>query len=432
MKQTLIFSIFFISISMPSVAQWKRQGNLETFAIYAHDTSLFFSQHQSLFRLNPNGEADSGLDFTQGNFTTFASAGPNVFAGSYNSDDGGVGAISTNNGATWKTVIGGPVGSNGTLVFAHYAHHLACSTDNGSSWQHLSYPDGTGYVGADSVMFMVTSSYWVGTSFAGLWRSLDSGYTWSKIPRQPPFMGTLVYMSPLLFMYQNYRAAFDGSSVPHNGILILSKDSGMTWDTVQVDSAGMPEYVTTVATDGKNLFVGGVSSRQDPVAFTNLGNGFYVSTDTGKNWRAVNDGLGNPAYDPFNVEAIGIYVHDSAIYISTNNNNYGGSNPSFAGYYRPLKEVLDSTKDGVKSVADNAISDSLSIYPNPLSGITTISLTGIPFATVEIYDLLGREVEHFRMAGSFEWNASRLPAGTYIVHVTSGSFDQIRRVTIER
>ncbi len=427
MKHITLFA-FITYLSLPCMAQWHNdETNIQIVAFGVHDTSLFFSDDHSMFRRYPGGWADTGLDFTLGNFTTFASAGPNFFAGC----DGGLGAETTNNGASWTSVIGGPVGSNGTYVFGHYANRLAFSTNQGNSWQHLSYPAGNRYVGTGKAVFMVTTAYWAGTPQAGVWRSLDSGYTWAKLPQQPPFLGTLMNMGSLLFLYQNYRASFLTSDPNHNGTLLLSHDSGMTWDTVHVDSAGLPEYITTLATDGKNLFAGGVSTVRD---WTNayFGNGLYVSTDTGQHWHPANDGLGDPAHAPYNIEAIGIYPHDSTIWISTNNNNYGGSNPSYATYWRPIKEVLDTEKNGVKQVASASVSDSLSIYPNPLSGITTISLTGIPFANVEIYDLLGREVEHFRISGVYEWNASHLPAGTYIVHVRSGAFDQVRRVSIER
>ncbi len=57
----------------------------------------------------------------------------------------------------------------------------------------------------------------------------------------------------------------------------------------------------------------------------------------------------------------------------------------------------------------------LSILPNPTSGIASISLAGAPEATVEIFDILGREVASFRVTGSYVWNMAGLPAGTYIV-----------------
>jgi Secretion system C-terminal sorting domain len=58
----------------------------------------------------------------------------------------------------------------------------------------------------------------------------------------------------------------------------------------------------------------------------------------------------------------------------------------------------------------------ISIYPNPASGDVTIFMEGTPSADVEIFDVLGREVDHFQVNGSYDWETSGLPTGTYIIH----------------
>src|SRR5581483_4383963 len=229
MKHTLsgIYLMACIVLAIPCHAQWKWIGtNIECVGFGLHDSSFFVSLDHRIDRI-PGGTKDTGLDFTEGNFTTFASAGPNFFAGSYNSTDDGNGEITTNNGSSWKLVIGGAIGSNGTYVFGHYGHHLARSTDVGNSWQHLTYPDGTGYVGTGAVVYMCTSEYWASTSSAGFWRSLDSGYTWAKVSPQPPFQGTLMTMGTLLFMYQSYVHSSMSPPPYPSGVLMLSRDSGI-------------------------------------------------------------------------------------------------------------------------------------------------------------------------------------------------------------
>src|SRR5579871_6022485 len=188
MKQIITIGLI-VFLSIPCLAQWRSTGgNVQVFAFGVHDTSLFFSEDHHMGRKNPNGEADTGLDFTQGNFTTFASVGPNFFAGCYNAKiGGGPCALTTNNGSSWKTVIDAPVGTNGTYVFANYAYKIALSINNGNTWQHLSYPSGMNYAGDGSVVYTCATSYWAGTSSAGFWRSLDSGFTWLRPPQQPPF-----------------------------------------------------------------------------------------------------------------------------------------------------------------------------------------------------------------------------------------------------
>ena len=58
---------------------------------------------------------------------------------------------------------------------------------------------------------------------------------------------------------------------------------------------------------------------------------------------------------------------------------------------------------------------SLSVSPNPTSGDVSIFIEGAPSADVEIFDVLGREVDRFSMNGSYEWETDGLPSGTYII-----------------
>ena len=419
MKQVLIVILLFL-ITLPCIAQWRYTGtNIEVLAIGAHDTSLFLSSDHDMFRFNPLGDVSAGLNFAFGNYQSFASLGTLFFTGSLADC-----AMLSNNGSSWKSVAGGLVCSNGTFIFSEYYGDVARSRD-GLNWERLRTPPSRVRGNAvDGNCVYVTT----GNDF---WRSLDTGHTWIQLSPAPPFGGTMLTMGHLLLVYQNYRAAFDGSSVPHNGVLIMSRDSGMTWDTVHVDSAGVPEYVTAVATDGRNLFVGGVGSRQDPVAFTNLGNGFYVSADTGKHWRAVNDGLGDPAHAPMNIESIGIYLYDSAIYISTNNNNYGGSNPSFATYYRPIREVLDAQKSAVREPAPAG--DTIEVFPNPSTGMVTILSGGTPVLGVRVLNVLGEAVLSIPTPreSSINFDISKLASGTYFVQIETAKGFVLRKIIRE-
>lgn len=66
----------------------------------------------------------------------------------------------------------------------------------------------------------------------------------------------------------------------------------------------------------------------------------------------------------------------------------------------------------------------LSVFPNPTSGDVSIFTDGAPSADVEIFDVLGREVDHFQMNESYDWQTATLPSGTYLVRaVVNGSSD---------
>ncbi len=60
------------------------------------------------------------------------------------------------------------------------------------------------------------------------------------------------------------------------------------------------------------------------------------------------------------------------------------------------------------------------ISPNPATQMASIRLDGAPSAFVQVFDVLGREVARFRVAGSYEWQMGALPPGTYIVRADAG------------
>jgi hypothetical protein len=71
---------------------------------------------------------------------------------------------------------------------------------------------------------------------------------------------------------------------------------------------------------------------------------------------------------------------------------------------------------------------SISIYPSPVESMTTILLSGAPSADVEIFDVLGREVDHFKVNGSYDWETDGLPTGTYILRASAGSQNLNKRI----
>jgi hypothetical protein len=79
-----------------------------------------------------------------------------------------------------------------------------------------------------------------------------------------------------------------------------------------------------------------------------------------------------------------------------------------------------------KTVADAVLASpmnapvSLSIFPNPASGASLVTIQGAHAGEVSVYDVLGREVDHFHLEGSYEWNPGTLAPGTYYVRANIG------------
>ncbi len=238
MKHTLI--ILFLVVAAPCAAQWKTAAyNNQILAFGVHDTNLFVSSNGSVDRYAPwQGafqwvESDGGIDFTQGNVTSFASLGNYFFAGG--TINGGPGAAyrSTDNGSSWILNASGPVATNGTYLFGCSATTTYRSRDSGNMWLPVAVRSANSYAAIGAYIFASTPN--------GTWRSIDSGANWTQI--SPPFTGTMTVMGSLIFMADT-------------GSVALSKDSGTKWQAVPVDTAGEYERVAVLVTDGKNLFAG--------------------------------------------------------------------------------------------------------------------------------------------------------------------------------
>lgn len=77
-------------------------------------------------------------------------------------------------------------------------------------------------------------------------------------------------------------------------------------------------------------------------------------------------------------------------------------------------------------------------YPNPFNPVTTISWQSPVggWHKLKVYDLLGNEIatilDEYRVAGKYdvEFNASSLPTGVYIYHLTVGGYSSKRKMIL--
>ncbi len=97
--------------------------------------------------------------------------------------------------------------------------------------------------------------------------------------------------------------------------------------------------------------------------------------------------------------------------------------------------ITNIVADATVTVDDFELSQN---YPNPFNPVTTISYK-IPeqsFATLKVFDLLGREISTLvndeKSAGNYEvkFNASSLPSGIYFYRLQSGNFDKTKKMIL--
>jgi photosystem II stability/assembly factor-like uncharacterized protein len=154
------------------------------------------------------------------------------------------------------------------------------SKDSGQSWTALT--NGLTAVGCHAVAVHATEDVVLAAVGIGLYRSTDGGESWTETTNDPGGVYTVVF-DP------TQGKAWTVTS--QNGIY-ASTDSGATWSNVT--STGLPALNTVglgpLATDGAKLYLG------------TAGQGVYVSSDGGASF--VGPGSGIPQANPDSINAL--------------------------------------------------------------------------------------------------------------------------------
>ncbi len=393
MKQFFI-PIIIAYFATPCASQWKTAGfDNQILAFGVHDSTLFESDAGGVGRFNPNAPPDShwdnsdnGIDFTQGNISTFASLGRYFYACIGQSQT----FRSSDNGSSWQLVGGGhAVGTNGYYLYADYQHfqigpYMALSRDSGQTWDSVaSFPPES--IATNGMCIFANT----GTA---IFRSQDTGNHWSKL--SPTFIGGMTTMVSEIF-------------ITGGGKVIESTDSGSHWSPVAVDSGGsVPETVNVLVTDGKNLFAGTTK-------------GVYLSMDTGKTWLPENQGL---TY--LNVDALGVF--DTLLFVNTP--------AAYPLYYTAMRSIPEMTDTSQASVVQQLPpGDTMEIFPNPATGMVTIMAGGTSILGITVLNVLGQNVLALPNLRESEISIdlSKLPSGTYFLEIQSTSGLVVRKIVKE-
>jgi photosystem II stability/assembly factor-like uncharacterized protein len=332
------------------------------------------------------------------------------------------------------------------------------SSDNGESWSdpRIGQPAQVFAIGSiGSVIYAMSKAV---SPFAGTYRSIDTGKTWTHVNDTPN-----VFNNGFTAFIDSGTRCFEAGSGVHE-----SFDSGKSWSDVSLDKNITEGYIYCLALAGPNLLVGTDS-------------GTYLSADMGQNWRRV-DHRGAAAFAvsgssvfgasgiviPFSTDYGETWRYDTLgyeksvqRYIDTHTIAASGSNV-FIGVQDAGGYVFRSTDtcktwqlipggpnrvDAVTVSGPNLVAgsggvtgmgylrlsdlsvaqsstitfDLIGLSPNPTDGIITIHAANIEHVTVE--NLLGERVLEVAnpRTSEFTLDLTKLPAGIYFARLEMAS-----------
>jgi photosystem II stability/assembly factor-like uncharacterized protein len=342
-------------------------------------------------------------------------------------NDGSIFLKTTDGGDNWETT-----GFPGTLLFstlfrdastgymAGYSGDCNCglvmkTTDGGGRWSSTTYPGSFGFY---QVAFLDSLTGFVCGYGGTIARTTDAGATW-----KPMQTGTADVFRRIFFPSRKtgYAIAGPGNDFSRPSRIYRSVDSGATWTLIQdytdtrvfgdlwftSDEAGVlvgndgveAIYRTTNGGDDwTRVYAGSPGLVLQGVTFDS-GSWFAVG-DSGHLLRGLNDGvLWHPEISRTSATLIAVGASGGAGYAA----GFGG-------------EIVRRTAEGAGVESGKRSNGGLTIAPNPISGGTGATVSGIPPGrhVFHLYDALGREVRLVDgVSGSFLLERGDLPAGTY-------------------
>jgi len=394
------------------------------------------------------------------NVNCFGVRGTNLFAGTeYN----GV-FLSTDNGTSWTAVNGGfpkypydtthhaPVrclASSGQHLFAGT---LGCgvvtSTDNGTS------RTSTGLTNNDVGCLAFSGlNVFAGTDIYGVLLSTNNGTSWtpvnSGLPRFNPVLPGWHRVEALALSGTNLMAVINISgSTNHNDSVFLTTNSGTSW--IPATAGWTHPYITAFAACGTDFVAaiwrwGGLFRRStsDTIwtkvaevgayCFAQSGSslfagasGVILSTDSGTNWTAVNEGF------PGSLYGATYYVQVRCL-VSCGQHLFASTTTGV--WRRPLSELITKVKDSMVLPTAFAL---LQNYPNPFNPTTAISYQSAVASEVRlvVFDMLGRVVavlvNEKKDAGFYEvkFDGSNHASGIYIYRLQAGDYIDSKKLVL--
>jgi len=203
----------------------------------------------------------------------------------------------------------------GDRVFAGFESGLFYTSDRGGHWEHVEF----GSNGRNPVFSLATDSsvLYAGTVEEGVYKSIDSGVSWTPAGLSHGYITTIAAIEGRLF-----------AGTCCNGLKV-SSDGGTSWRNAGIDTG----YIYSVRAVGGTVFV-------------SAGIGYYRSSDGGDNWERIHIGPGAADSVDTDIATLG-----GEIYAGTRGGLYrssdGGSHWTRTGFTGGVIYAMATYREGL-------------------------------------------------------------------------------------
>jgi photosystem II stability/assembly factor-like uncharacterized protein len=315
----------------------------------------------------------------------------------------------TNGGNTWNS-ISLPVYTHFYRVYFINSNtgyltgweHILKTTNAGSTWEDQTF-SGFGFI---SHIYFINANTGFACAFNSykILKSTNGGANWQEI-----FTGS-TYLTGIAFNSSNTGTVVGGSSTPGSAYILRTTNEGASWTNYIFNNSNIPRLYSINFINSNTGYIagGGMAGGNCTIMKT---------TNGGVDWyfQITN----------FNNGLMGSYFI---------NENTGYA----VGYNGTILKTTDGggIMLGINSES-NKIPEQFSLsqnYPNPFNPVTVISyqLVVNSFATLKVYDLLGKEVVTLvngkQQPGTYEveFDGTNYPSGIYYYRLTTDNFNETK------
>lgn len=448
------------------------------------------TSYSGIFRSTDSGNnwvpVNAGL-YNKSTWATCINSSNHIFVGT---NGGGI-FRSVNHGGHWDQINDGLINTtiydlaidqNNRILAGTDGNGLFSSTNSGESWQRFDFPAPR----VKSVAFNTSGTIFAGTYEQGMFRSTDGGLSWEPINNGLPANVIDNAIKAILVKPENNYVFL---ATP-NGVF-RSTDDGVIW-TQLLDSSA---YVNCLAMNSRGHILAGLHPRtfkgvylskdngeqwtylglilesisaiainsQDHIFAGTYFRGIYRSTDDGKSWELINDGLNYTWMTGIAINSSdhlfastwfgGVYKSEDngntwrqlisglpfgiVFSLAVDRNGYVFAGSDGGGVFH---SVQPTTSIGLVSGHITSEFFLAQNYPNPFNPQTTIefNLPRRERVVVEVFNMLGEKIatlyEGEAAPGNHRvsFNAQGLPSGIYFYYLKAPGVTLTKKMVLLR